>query len=249
MSMTHIIEEVPTYAQWKERPRQTWLQERLVTFRAVPAWKWTVLFAVVALLAVLRWQNLVERGEPVIFVLLLIPLHLLIGLQVLTMGSIVQPSPALLERAKNEQRECFLVKMTVHNGEHPIGQDEGLVFFVEDELIYEGFLTSFRIATGDVDAQIDMYADGPLMRAKDEQWKFGNLDGKAAWGFLLRDHPDIRVNFFPLEGGGRSSIYQPLFAWLRREPAIGTASVFPPKEPLPGLKQPSILLKRQRQKA
>lgn len=163
------------------------------------------------------------------------------------MGSIVKPSSELLERAKKEQRDCYLVKMTVHKDDRSIGQDEGLVFLVEDELIYEGLLTSFRIATGDVDAQIDKYANGPLMREKDERWKFGNRDGKAAWGFLLRDRPDIWVYFFPLEVARRSSIYQPLFAWFYRTPAKGTASIFPPTEPLPGYKAPFMILKRKQE--
>lgn len=230
---------MPVHAKWKEKPRQSWLHKKLAPCAKVPIWHWLVAFVVIVLVATLQYQGGQERGESGLLMFLFVPLYILMVMQVLLSLSMFRPSRELRLRAHKEQRDCFAVKLTVLKDDCPIGEDEGLVFLEGDELAYEGLLTSFRVTTGDVEAPIEQFADGPLLRrANADKWKYGNLSGPSAWGFILRAHPDVRLFFFPLKIAGRISIYRPLFTWLRRAPAEKSDSILPPIEPLPGYSPP-----------
>lgn len=223
------------------------MQQRLAALKTVPAINWMGFIAVAVLVTAAGWKNAVHDGRFGVAVLLLLPFSLFVAGPILMLGSVFRPSMDLRRRAAQQNRDCSLVRMTVLKDDYPIGVDEGLVYFEGDELAYEGQLTAFHISTGDVEAPLEKFADGALMRAKGEQLKFGNRAGSAAWGFILRARPDIRLFFFPLRADGHRSIYEPLFAWLKRTPSAGSDSLLPPVDPLPGYK-PSFMVYGGRRK-
>jgi hypothetical protein len=148
-----------------------------------------------------------------------------------------RPSRELIQRARIEPRKGHVVKLTVLKGDKPIGHDEGLVFLVGDEMIYEGLLTSFHITTADVEAPFDKFATGPLLSSSSEQWNYGNLSGDLAWGFALKARPEYRVYYYPLRLSGHDSIYRPLFRWLKLPASGQTGPLLPPLESQPGFQR------------
>ena len=206
----------------------------LATAANVPTRHWLVGFVVISLIAFSYWQIGTERGEKLPERLVFVPLWFFLFTPLIILLSNNRPSRDLIKRARTEDRKGHAVKMTVIKCDQPIGQDEGLVFLVGDELIYEGLFTSFHITTADVDAPFDKFATGPLLSSSSEQWKYGNLSNTSAWGFPLKADPEYRVYFYPLSLSGHDSIYQPLFRWLKRPPCEARGPLSPPLEPQPG---------------
>jgi hypothetical protein len=223
---------VQNSAQWKEMPKRS----RFAALARVPTLHWVIAFCFVAIMFYVRWMTGLDRGESVGVRLLFAPLYIFMAGVCVFSFSFRRPSRELIKHARNQARKGHPVRMTILKHDQPIGQDEGLVFLVGDELIYDGLLTTFHITRADVDVPLDQFANGALLFAKDSEWKFGNKDGPSAWGFLLKNHPEYRVYFFPLNIEGLVSIYQPLYTWLRRTSGAEHGPVLPPMQPQPGFK-------------
>jgi hypothetical protein len=228
---------MPENAEWRAAPHRS----RFGWLANVPKTYWVIAILTVALMSYIRWTIGVDRGESVATRLIFVPFFVALVVPLLFSLSINKPSRMLIERTKNEKRKFHLVKMTLLRDDQPIGQDEGLLFMQGDELSYEGLLTSFHVTTGDVEAPLESFANGSLLSASEEQWRFGNLSDKLAWGFVLRRHPEVRVYFFPLIATGSESLYKPLFCWLQQPRSEASGTLLPPLEPQPGYKPPRLL--------
>lgn len=222
------------YARWTPLPKRNLLS----TLSRVPAWQWVIVLSLVALMSYMRWTIGAERGESIAIRLSFVPLFSLLALLPLTSMAMNRPSAALRDLARKQIRKGYSVRMTVLEDDVPIGQDEGLVFIVGEELEYIGLQTSFHISTNDVEVPEQFLATGALWSEPAEKWRFGNAREHYLWGFVVRDHPKFRIHFFPLAAND-GSVYRPLHIWYRQPPGETSSRTLPPLEPLPGYKAPA----------
>lgn len=226
---------MPVHADWKVAPKPTWTEEKLGQVRSA-----SITSKVLAVLAFVFIVGL-RLDEPPLAIMSSFCVASLIAWMALTSTSFNMLSPRLKQWLKDEGGEGHVAIMTVLVDDKAIGQDQGLVSFDGDRLFFKGLSTSFQVSTGDVSIPWDQLANGPLMREKEEKWRYGNLIERSAWGFNLNAESNTRIYFFPLEVSGYPSLCRPLFEWLQKEPVSHDDSVLPPCDPMPGYKPPSFL--------
>ena len=212
--------------------------------RKVPLWHWGLAMLVLGSFFVLKVSQIGRGKEPTWLLPLWIGVFGSMAYNLLVASSLDRPGRDLARRLRfrSNARACPVL-MTVLVDDVPVGQSEGLAIFEDGALRFEGEATAFRLNRADVVAPREAFADGPLIRNEDSKWRFGNWGDGSAWGFLLEERPDVRVNFFPLKAKGFPSIYKPLFEWLREEPEGREGTVLPPLVPQRGFKFPGLTQK------
>jgi hypothetical protein len=136
-----------------------------------------------------------------------------------------RPRPAVRKRIENlTERAVWPVRVILTCSGEILGDDDGLVWFRDGMLWFDGETTAFRLGVEDV-------LSNPEPRVR------------QIWSLGLADQPDYEVRFRSLRWGRRSGdkLFERLYDWQLLNPVASNKVILPPMSVKPGFKRDQAL--------
>ncbi|HZH98491.1 MAG TPA: hypothetical protein VEX38_05925 [Fimbriimonadaceae bacterium] len=213
---------MPRHASWAGRERQKLPQRLFASVERIPLIFWLPV-GIYALLA-FWWSG----SPPVRAITEEIPTTLVVlffSFPVLLYLTALEFPPSVVRRGVQNMPGAFAVLLRIKRGELTIGEDDGVLSFEDGALVFDGLLTSFRIHPRDATISSPLPFDMSL---------YGNWPQRRAWGFLLKEAPDVKVSVRPYRMYLAPGLEEKLYSWLNAPTEASSGeSVLPPIDASP----------------